>query len=381
MITQQRFVETLQAEGVDFFTGVPDSYLNGFCNYLLEQIPADRHVIAANEGNAAAIAAGHYIATGGIPLVYMQNSGMGNALNPLVSLADSQVYGLPMLLLIGWRGEPGTSDHESHAQHRVQGEITTGLLELLQIPYVIAEDDDEKLEQQTRWALRTAKERRQSVAVVAKKGIFAAEKKENATDDSYPMSREEAIEIILDALPEDTIYAATTGRATRELYFLRDKRKEGHKHDFLNLGSMGHVSSVALGIAMAQPDRRVVCLDGDAAALMHLGAFTMASKAMCPNLLHILLNNGAHESVGGQPSAGWLVDFTKIAEASGYRTVGQAVTDCVGLADAVRELTGRQDERAAFLEVRIHKGLRGKLPPLKIDSRGLVEALAEELQG
>ncbi len=376
MINQKRFLNTLQESGVRFFTGVPDSFLNGFCNYLLETIPEDRHVIAANEGNAIAIASGYYFSTGIIPLVYMQNSGMGNTLNPLVSLADRHVYSVPMILLIGWRGEPGTE--LKHPQHRTQGEITLKTLEMLDIPYVIAEDNDDKLEEQIRWAVKTAKEERKQVAVIGRKGVFAGGKKANIVDDRYPLSREEAIEIILDTMPEDTVYTATTGRATREIYFLRERRGEGHQHDFLNLGSMGHASSVALGIALAKRNRNVVCLDGDSAALMHMGCFTMVSKLNVPNFLHIVLNNGAHESVGGQPSAGQLVDFTKIAEGSGYRTIGKPVETKEELERAIRELTAQ--EKAAFIDVRIHKGLKGELPPLDISSKELIHEMMEDLQ-
>lgn len=376
MINQKRFLNTLQKSGVRFFTGVPDSFLNGFCNYLLETIPEDRHVIAANEGNAIAIASGYYFSTGIIPLVYMQNSGMGNTLNPLVSLADRHVYSVPMILLIGWRGEPGTE--LKHPQHRTQGEITLKTLEMLDIPYVIAEDNDDKLEEQIRWAVKTAKEERKQVAVIGRKGVFAGGKKANIVDDRYPLSREEAIEIILDTMPEDTVYTATTGRATREIYFLRERRGEGHQHDFLNLGSMGHASSVALGIALAKRNRNVVCLDGDSAALMHMGCFTMVSKLNVPNFLHIVLNNGAHESVGGQPSAGQLVDFTKIAEGSGYRTIGKPVETKEELERAIRELTAQ--EKAAFIDVRIHKGLKGELPPLDISSKELIHEMMEDLQ-
>lgn len=375
MITPEKFINVLQSEGVEFFTGVPDSYLNGICNYLLEELPADKHIIAANEGNAVGIACGYYFSTNTVPLVYMQNSGMGNILNPLISLADSNVYSVPMILLIGWRGEPGTGDHP---QHQTQGEITTRLLEILDIPYVIAEDNDDKLEEQARWAVKTAKNNRKSVAIIGRKGVFASKKKANTVDNNYPMSREEAIETIMNIMPQNTIYVATTGRATRELYFLRERRGEGHQYDFLNVGSMGHASSVALGIALSNKERNVVCLDGDSAALMHMGAFSMASKVDVPNMFHIVLNNGAHESVGGQPSAGYTVDFTTIARGSGYQTVAGPITNAKDLGIAIRELEGA--DKAKFIDVRIHKGLKGKLPPLRISHQELIQELMEELK-
>ncbi len=265
MLDQKKVFEVLGKNGVNYFTGVPDSYLNGFCNYALANC-GDRNVITANEGNAIALAAGHYLATKEIPLVYMQNSGEGNAVNPLASLADRDVYAIPMILLIGWRGQ-GNSE-PNHPQHKLQGEITTSLLDILHIPYTVLEDDDAKFAETVEKAVNYCQEERGVYAFVAPKGIMADPDKPNNVDDTYPMSREEAIEVILDHMPENTIYSATTGRATRELFFLREKRGESKEHDFLNVGSMGHAFSVALGIEHSKPDRPVVALDGDYAAIM-----------------------------------------------------------------------------------------------------------------
>lgn len=373
MIDQKKFIDVLDEEGVGFFTGVPDSNLNGFCNYLLKYIPIENNVIAANEGNAIGIAAGHFFATGEIPLVYMQNSGLGNAINPLASLVDMHVYSVPMFLLIGWRGQPGTNDWP---QHVLQGEITTGLLDLLHIPYSVLTDDDDEVETIIRYASAQMRNNRKPYGLVAPKGVMAGEKTNNS-DDSYPLSREKAIEIVLNQFPSETIYSATTGRATRELFFLRERRNESKKHDFLNVGSMGHSSSVALGIALEKPERNVVCFDGDAAALMHLGSMSMVSKHGVPNLMHIVLNNGAHESVGGQPSVGQLVDLTKIAEACGYKTIGRPVTNEDELIEAINALSER--DVAGFIDVRIHKGLSGNLPPLDFSHREAIDALIAEL--
>ena len=246
----------------------------------------------------------------------------------------------------------------------------------MHIPYAILEDDDEKFARTLKTAVASCAADRRPYALIAPKGVMAGEKGNNR-DETYPMSREEAIETILEQLPADTIYSATTGRATRELFFLRKRRGEGGEHDFLNVGSMGHASSVALGIALARPERKVVCLDGDSAAIMHLGAMTMASKVSAPNFLHVVLNNGAHESVGGQPSAGQLIDFTRIAEACGYETIGAPVTDRAGLIQALKSLSGAR--RAAFLDVRIHKGLSGKLPPLDFSHREAIDGLRDTL--
>lgn len=374
MLDQEKVFEALAANGVTFFTGVPDSYLNGFCNYALAHC-GNRNVIAANEGNAVGIAAGHYFASREIPLVYMQNSGQGNTINPLASLVDRDVYAVPMLLLIGWRGQ-GNSE-PNHPQHKLQGEITTELLDMMHIPYTVLEDDVEKFRESVETAVRYCSENRAPYGLIAPKGVMAASEKANNVDAVYPMSREEAIEVILNHMPEDTIYSATTGRATRELFFLREKRNETKAHDFLNVGSMGHASSVALGIALEKPERPVVVLDGDSAAIMHMGAMTMVSKVSAPNLMHVVLNNGAHESVGGQPSAGHLLDFTKIAEACGYATAGKAVGCEEELVAAIEKL--RDCGRASFIDCRIHKGLSRKLPPIIFDHREAIDELIDEL--
>ena len=373
MLDQAKIYNLFIENGVSFFTGVPDSYLNGFCNYILKNAPDNKNIIAANEGNAIGIAAGHYIATKEIPLVYMQNSGLGNTINPLVSLCDEKVYNIPVILLIGWRGQPETRDHP---QHELQGIITPKLLDVMNIPYSILEDDYEKSSEMIVKAINEAKTSRKSYALIALKGVMAGEKLNNK-DETYPLSREEAIEIVLNEMPKDTIYSATTGRATRELFFLRERRNESKCHDFLNVGSMGHASSVALGIALEKPDRKVVVFDGDSAAIMHLGALTMMSKLNVPNYFHIILNNGAHESVGGQPSAGHSVDFTKIAEACGYNTVGKPVTNEDELIEAIKKL--KNSGKASFIDVRIHKGLNGKLPEIVFSHKDAIDALIKEL--
>lgn len=373
MLDQEKIYNLFVENGVSFFTGVPDSYLNGFCNYILKNAPANKNVIAANEGNAIGIAAGHYMATKEVPLVYMQNSGLGNTVNPLASLCDENVYKIPVILLIGWRGQPDTGDW---AQHKLQGEITPKLLDVMHIPYAVLEDDYEKSSEKIVKAIEEARATRKPYGLIAPKGVMAGEKLNNK-DDVYPLSREEAIEIVLNEMPGNTIYSATTGRATRELFFLRERRNQSKNHDFLNVGSMGHASSVALGIALEKQDRKVVTFDGDSAAIMHLGALTMMSKLNVPNYIHIILNNGAHESVGGQPSAGHLVDFTKIAEACGYNTIGKPVTNKEELIDAIKTL--KNSGKASLIDVRIHKGLNGKLPEIVFSHKEAIDSLIQEL--
>ena len=372
MLNQEFVFKTLSDNGVDFFTGVPDSYLNGFCNYAINNC-CERNIIAANEGNAVGIASGYFLSTKKIPLVYMQNSGLGNAVNPLVSLADENVYAVPMLLLIGWRGQ-GNSEPD-HPQHKLQGEITTDLLDLMHIPYSVLTEDNQEFGKNVKKAVEYCQTQRTPFALVSPKGVMATSDKANYVDERYPMSREEAIEIILDNMPSDTIYSATTGRATRELFFLREKRNESKENDFLNVGSMGHSSSVAFGMGVANPERHVVALDGDCALMMHLGAMTMVSKINLPNFMHIVLNNGAHESVGGQPSAGYNVDFTKVAEACGYATVHHPITNEAELREAINTL--KNCGRASFIDCRIHKGLSRKLPPIVFDHREYIDNFIE----
>lgn len=374
MINQKKFIQILQSKGVEFFTGVPDSLLNGFCKCLNDILPNDKHIIAANEGNAIALASGYYFATNTIPFIYMQNSGIGNATNPLLSLADKNVFSVPMVMLIGWRGDPRTEDWK---QHKMQGEITTALLEDMNIPYRVVEDDDYKSEKIAEWAVETADEQKCPVALVAKKNVFASSKKDKLIDMSYPLSREEAIKIIINSLPKDTIYIATTGRATRELYFIREEMGVSHSCDFLNVGAMGHASSVAMGIALANKTRRVVCLDGDASAIMHLGAMTTVSKIDVPNFIHIILNNGAHESVGGQPSAGHLINFTGIAKNCGYATCDKAISSAEEIELTLDSLYSKN--KPSFLDVRIKMGVRENLGPLKISHITLIKELMSEL--
>jgi len=378
MIEQKKVFEYMQKTGVGFITGVPDSTLNEFCLYAASELPHDQHVIAANEGNAVALAAGYHLATGGVPLVYMQNSGFGNAMNPLLSLVDKDVYAIPMVLLIGWRGEPGTGDW---VQHNKQGQLTPVLLEVMEIPFRTVAKDIEGALDSMRWAITTAKKTSGPVALLVPKGVFekGKSKQDNPAESPYSMSREEAIKCIIETLPADTIFVATTGRATREIFHLRRASGAGHEKDFLNVGAMGHASQIATGIALAKKDRLVVCLDGDGSAIMHLGALTITGVLSPPNFLHVVLNNGAHESVGGQPTVGFNVNLTTIAEGSGYKTVGLAVETEQNMRAAVRQLF--EGSGPAFIDVRIRKGLRKDLPPLNVSShRDLKNLFMKELQ-
>ncbi|MFH2115685.1 MAG: phosphonopyruvate decarboxylase, partial [Spirochaetota bacterium] len=322
MMDPKDFVEQLAHLGIDFFTGVPDSLLKDLCAYITEHCPSDNHVIAANEGGAVALAAGYHLATGKAGVVYMQNSGTGNAVNPLLSLADPDVYAIPMLLVIGWRGEPGVHDEP---QHKKQGRVQEALLGALGYRYeVMAEDPQEALAQlDSLVAEMSAKGT--PVALLVRKGAFAGYKMSQAAARAYPMTREDAIKIILASLSEDDRVVSTTGMASREIYELRDAAGQGHGKDFLTVGSMGHALMIALGIARFRKGA-VYCLDGDGAVIMHLGSLAIAASGKPANLRHIILNNGAHDSVGGQPTIGYSLGFDSIAKELGYAASFRAET-------------------------------------------------------
>lgn len=362
MIDQTLFSNELINSGIEFITGVPDTLLNDFCLHIENSWPRDKHVIAANEGNAIGLAAGYHLATGTVPLVYMQNSGIGNTVNPILSLVHQGVYSIPLILLIGWRGEPGRNDH---AQHKKQGEITTTLLETMDIPYKVLTDDTEGTIEALKWSLDVAKTSNSPVALIATKGVF--EKGEKAgfnSDDKQLLSREEAINIVLNSIPDNSIVVASTGRTTRELFELRNSRHEKHNRDFLNVGSMGHTSSIATGIALAT-ERKVVCLEGDSSAIMHMGSLTTTGVMKPENFMHIVLNNGVHESVGGQKSAGYNANLTEIARHSGYNTVDKSVITNEEITEAIKSL--ETSDGPAFIEIIIRKGIRKDMPPLNFD--------------
>ena len=374
MVNLKQLFEALDDKGVKFFTGVPDSLLNNFCLYLVNKIPDGQHVMAANEGNAIAIAAGHYMATGDIPVVYMQNSGIGNATNPLLSLTHDSVYGIPMILVIGWRGDPAISDH---AQHKKQGELTPVLMKDLDIPYEIL-DDENTVVDKFAWAVEKAKEISSPVALIAKKAILTEKVKKQEYPKSKLMNREEAVSAVVDILGNDAVYLGTTGRATREVHEQLKLHGVSEGHEWQNVGSMGHVSSVGLGIALAKPEQKVVVFDGDAAAVMHLGAFATNCRYKAGNMIHIVLNNGVNESVGGQPSAGYVVNLTEIAAACGYKAPGHAVETKEELQAIVKDY--QKEDMPLFIDVHVRQGIRSDMPKLNIDHKAQKEALMETLK-
>lgn len=343
MINTAKFVKILRDRNVDFFCGVPDSLLKNFCAYLTDFCDSS-HIITANEGGAVGLAAGHYLSSGKMACVYMQNSGQGNAVNPLVSLADTDVYSIPMVLVIGWRGEPGVKDEPQHVK---QGKITVALMETLGIPtWVIPDSQD--WENVVANALQVAEKESKPVALIVKKGLFESYQLQSKKADIAECSRERTIEKLLASIPDNAVIVSTTGMISRELYETRVRLNQGHERDFLTVGSMGHASMIALGIAKAQSDRPVVCLDGDGASIMQMGNMAIVGQSGCKNLTHIVLNNAAHDSVGGQPTVGGKIDLKNIAVACGY-TVAESINDKI------------EHSSPLFIEIKVAKGARADL--------------------
>lgn len=349
----ETFTRVLNA---DFYTGVPDSQLKALCNYLMHTYGIDpqHHLIAANEGNCAALAAGYHLATGKVPVVYMQNSGEGNIINPAASLLNDKVYAIPMIFVIGWRGEPNVHDEP---QHIYQGLVTLKLLEDMDIAsFVLSSDTTEAELEQAMASFRPLLEKGKDVAFVVRKNALTYGEKVRYANE-YTMQREEIIRHIVRASGTDPI-VSTTGKASRELFEIREAQGQTHGTDFLTVGSMGHASSIALGIALQKPDTRLWCIDGDGAALMHMGAMAVIGQNAPKNLIHIVINNEAHETVGGMPTAVAGADLTAIAHACGYpHAVSVRTFDEL---DAALEEAGKRDE-LSFIEARCAIGARDDL--------------------
>lgn len=349
----ENFVRILKA---DFFTGVPDSQLKALCNYLMYIYGTDprHHVIAANEGNCTALAAGYHLATGKVPVVYMQNSGEGNIINPVASLLNEKVYAIPVLFVIGWRGEPGIHDEP---QHIFQGEVTLQLLDVMGIPsFVVGKETTEAEVSAAMYTFRDLFRSGKSAAFVIRKNALTFDQKVEYRND-YDMLREEIIRHVTKVSGNDPIIS-TTGKASRELFEIREAERQGHQYDFLTVGSMGHSSSIALGVALQKPDRRVWCLDGDGALLMHMGAMAVVGACKPDNLIHIVINNGSHETVGGMPTVAGNMDIVQIARACGYRNA-VSVKDFEGLDRELNEAKARGE--LSLIEVKCAIGAREDL--------------------
>lgn len=357
------FVSALEQSGIDFFTGVPDSLLSAFCNEIVSRygIGGGRHIVAHNEGGGVALASGYYLATGKIPCVYMQNSGIGNALNPVASLTHPKVYAIPMLFVVGWRGEPGTKDEP---QHVFQGEVTLELLADMDVEYVII--GESTTYEQLHTALSRFKElfeQGKSAAFVIRKNAFSD--RDHAYTNAYALNREHAVEIVAKAAGNDPV-VSTTGKISRELFEIRQKLGCGHEKDFLTVGSMGHSAMIALGIALQQPYRRVWCLDGDGAVLMHMGSLGIVASEAPGNFIHVVFNNAAHETVGGMPTAAGAMDLAAIALACGYSRAFKA-EDPQALQEVLEE--NKKLCGPVFIEIYVALGSRSDLGRPTVESR------------
>ena len=355
MITPKFFYDTLASHGIDFYAGVPDSLLRNLCAYITDHADASHNIIAANEGGAMGLAAGHYLATGQIPVVYMQNSGEGNIINPLASLTDKDVYNIPVLLVIGWRGRPGVHDEPQHVK---QGKVTTGLLNVMGVDYTVLSKDEDKAERQIKKAVDYMRQTKECYALVIEKDTFDAYTLQNVEKNHLTLSREDAIRTVASVLDAKDAIVSTTGMISRELFEYRTMKGQGHERDFLTVGSMGHASQIALGIALEKQDRRIWCFDGDGATLMHMGSMAIVAQKAPRNYVHVVFNNGVHDSVGGQPTVGLEIDIPAIAKAVGYRHV-HSCNSKDQLMERLKDVKGQ--EGPILLQVCVKKGNRKDL--------------------
>ena len=356
MIKAEFFIEKLRENGIDCFAGVPDSLLKNICAYITDNFDARHNIITANEGAAIGFAAGHFLATGQPACVYMQNSGQGNTINPLASLTDKDVYNIPVLLIIGWRGRPGVHDEPQHVK---QGKVTLGLLDVMGIGYEVLSKDEKEAAAQIDRAV-AALRNNEVYALVIEKDTFDDYKLQNIEVNDLPMSREEAIQAVAQALDSKDVIVSTTGMISRELFEARDAWGQGHERDFLTVGSMGHASQIALGIALEKQDRKVWCFDGDGATIMHMGSMAIVASKKPANFIHVVFNNGAHDSVGGQPTVGLKIDLPAIAKAAGY-AAAYSVSTIEELNSQLSILNSQFKAGPVLLEIKVKKGNRKDL--------------------
>ena len=357
MIKPKTFVDSMSKYGIEFYSGVPDSLLKDICAYISENIDDKQNIITANEGGAIGLAVGYHLATGKIPLVYMQNSGLGNAVNPLISLVDKKVYSIPLLLLIGWRGKPGEKDEPQHIK---QGEITISLINTLGIKYSILSKEEAIFITQLEEAISYISKTNEPFAFIVEKETFENYKlNQNDNNNHFELTREEAIQIVASFVKDDDVIISTTGMISRELFEFRESKKMNHNCDFLTVGSMGHASQIALGIALEKSDRTVYCFDGDGAAIMHLGSLAIIASQSPKNYIHIVFNNGAHDSVGGQPTVGFQINFQNLSRSLGYKQ-SFLVSSREILLEVIQQNVKGLDG-PIFIEIQVQKGNRKDL--------------------
>ena len=356
MVRPAFFYDILKQNDLDFYAGVPDSLLKNLCAYITDHAEEKNNIIAANEGGAMGIAAGYHLATGRIPVVYMQNSGEGNTINPLASLTDKEVYNIPVLLIIGWRGMPGVHDEPQHIK---QGKVTLSLLDTMGIKYEVLSKEEDVVAGQVRCAVDYIRKTNEVYALVIEKDTF--EKYQLANNDAHTeltLSREEAIQTVAAAIGEKDIIVSTTGMISRELFEYRTQMNQGHERDFLTVGSMGHASQIALGIALEKTDRRIWCFDGDGACIMHMGGMAIVASKNPRNYVHVVFNNGAHDSVGGQPTVGLNISLPDVARAVGYKKAYN-VSSMESLQEILPQI--QDEEGPLFLQICVKKGNRKDL--------------------
>lgn len=355
MISTKIFFDTLKDQGINFFCGVPDSLLKDLCAYISDNTNAQNHIVCANEGNAIALCAGHYLANSTPGLVYMQNSGLGNCINPLLSLVDEEVYKIPLLMLIGWRGEVGTKDEPQHIK---QGKVSDKILKACQIDFSILPQDKDEAVKSLINACNYIKESSKPYALIIRKGTFEQYTLKNSKKTNYKITREFAISEVVNSISENAIIISTTGQISRELYEIMENANKPHNKDFLTVGSMGHASSIALGIALKDKEREVYCLDGDGSMIMHLGSLPVISKTQSKNFKHIVLNNEAHDSVGAQPTCADKINFVKLAKACGYKNVF-----CVKNENELKRIlkSFHKSHGPSLLEIKVKCGARTNL--------------------
>ena len=357
MVTCERMHEIFAASGIEYFTGVPDSTFGPWMSYLADHAGHhghdDRlvHRMAVNEGSAIAHAAGYYLATRKLGLAYLQNAGLGNCVNPLTSLVDPEVYSIPMLLMIGWRGEPG---HKDEPQHRKMGRVMLPVLDVLQIPYRVLAT--ETAEDTVRSACELAREGDTAVALVVRKGLFASYQGQRVAERSFELSREEALGIVVDEMGPEAVVISTTGGISRESFECRETRCQSHGTDFYTVGSMGHCVAIALEIALQKPGRPVYVLDGDGALLMHMGNTATVGYYAPRNLVHVVFDNRCHESTGGQPTVSATLDIAGLAAACGY-----AAAQVCGSEDELRSALRSPSPGPRMVVVNVHRGSRANL--------------------
>ena len=355
MVSPKSFIDTLVGHDLDFFAGVPDSLLKNMCAYITDNIDSHHNIIAANEGGAMGLAAGHYLATGRPGVVYMQNSGEGNIINPLASLMDADVYDIPVLMLIGWRGKPGVHDEPQHVK---QGKVTLSLLDTMGVPYQVLSHEEPEALSQLDNAIHAVRNGQRYALVVEKDTFAPYSLQQSDRPNTLTMSREEAIILVAGAIENDAVIVSTTGMISRELFEYRVRQEERHDRDFLTVGSMGHASQIALGIALEQPHRRIYCFDGDGASIMHMGNMAIVGQSKAENYIHIVFNNGAHDSVGGQPTVGFDINLPAAARAVGYNWVISCNT-ANQLSAALEEIADKKGP--ILIEVPVRKGNRKDL--------------------